>query len=46
VSVRVPPAVEQLLTADVAQEIAATFGDNLVYQERIVVDSPVLSQSW
>ncbi len=38
--VRVPPAVEQLLTADVAQEIAGTFGDNLVYPERIVVDGP------
>lgn len=40
VSVRVPSEVERLLTRDVAHEIARTFGDNPVYPERIVVDSP------
>ena len=35
-----PPAVERLLTAGVAQEIAQTFGDRPVYPERVVVDSP------
>lgn len=40
VSVSVPPAVERLLTADVAEEIAKTFGDSPVYPERVVVDSP------
>jgi hypothetical protein len=36
----VPAAVTRLLTADVAREIAATFGDQPRYPERIVVDSP------
>ena len=40
VGVSVPPAVERLLTADVACEIAKTFGDSPVYPERVVVDSP------
>ena len=40
VGVSVPPAVERLLTADVAQEIAKTFGDSPVNPERVVVDSP------
>jgi hypothetical protein len=39
-SVVVPAAVELLLTADVAQEIAVTFGDLPVYPQRILVDSP------
>lgn len=39
-SVEVPAAVKRLLTADVAREIAATFGDQPVYPQRIVVDSP------
>jgi hypothetical protein len=39
-TVEVPAAVERLLTADVAREIAETFGDQLVYPQRIVVDSP------
>jgi len=34
----VPAAVERLLTADVAAEIATAFGDQPVYPERIVVD--------
>ena len=38
-NVEVPAAVKRLLTADVAQEIAATFGDQPVYPQRIVVDS-------
>lgn len=46
-SVEVPAAVERLLTADVAQEIAETFGDQPVYPQRIVVDSPAEpSLSW
>lgn len=40
VSVSVPPAVERLLTADVAREIAKTFTDTPVYPEQIVVDTP------
>jgi len=40
VIVGVPAAVERLLTADVAREIAETFGDQLVYPARIIVDSP------
>jgi len=36
----VPTAVERLLTADVAVEIARAFGDQPVYQQRVVVDSP------
>lgn len=36
----VPAAVERLLTADVAAEIATAFGDQPVYPERIVVDGP------
>ena len=39
-NVSVPPAVQRLLTADVAQEIAKTFTDSPVYPERIVVDTP------
>jgi hypothetical protein len=39
-SVVVPAAVELLLTADVAEEIAITFGDTPVYPQRILVDSP------
>lgn len=35
-----PRAVEQLLTADVAAEIAGTFEDNPVYPGRVVVDNP------
>jgi hypothetical protein len=38
--VAVPAAVERLLTADVAAEIAAVFTDNPIYPERIVVDGP------
>jgi hypothetical protein len=46
-TVEVPAAVERLLTADVAREIAETFGDQLVYPQRIVVDSPAgPSLSW
>jgi hypothetical protein len=40
VAFEVPIAVEALLTADVAAEIARTFGDQLVYPQRIVVDRP------
>ena len=40
VSVSVPPAVERLLTTDVAREIAKTFADTPVFPERIVVDTP------
>lgn len=40
VDTEVPYAVRRLLTADVAQEIARTFGDQPVYPERIVVDRP------
>ena len=36
-----PAAVERLLTADVAGEIARTFGDQPVYPQRILVDDPV-----
>jgi hypothetical protein len=36
----VPAAVGRLLTADVAAEIARTFGDQLVFPQRIVTDSP------
>jgi hypothetical protein len=39
-SVEVPAAVKRLLTADVAQEIAATFGDQPIYPQRILVDTP------
>jgi hypothetical protein len=39
-SAEVPAAVERLLTADVAREAAETFGDQPVYPQRIVVDSP------
>jgi len=39
-SVEVPATVERLLTAEVAREIAKTFGDEPVYPQRIVVDSP------
>ena len=35
-----PGAVRRLLTADVAAEIARTFGDQPVYPQRIVVDRP------
>lgn len=35
-----PAAVKRVLTADVAQEIAETFGDNPVYPRHILVDSP------
>jgi hypothetical protein len=46
-SAEVAAAVERLLTADVAQEIAQTFGDQLVYPQRILVDSPAApSLSW
>jgi hypothetical protein len=38
--VAVPAAVERLLTADVAAEIAVVFTDNPVYPERVVVDRP------
>jgi hypothetical protein len=34
------PVVERLLTAGVAREIAATYGDQPVYPQRIVVDNP------
>jgi hypothetical protein len=36
----VPAAVTRLLTADTAREIAGTFGDQPLYPERIIVDSP------
>jgi hypothetical protein len=36
----VPAAVERLLTADVAVEIAEVFTDTPVYPQRIVVDRP------
>jgi hypothetical protein len=39
-SVEVPAAVGRLLTAGVAREVAETFGDQPVYPQRIVVDSP------
>lgn len=39
-TVEVPAAVERLLTAEVAWEIAETFGDQPVYPRRVVVDSP------
>jgi hypothetical protein len=45
VGISVPGAVERLLTADVVREIAATFGDNPVFPERIVVDSPARGPS-
>jgi hypothetical protein len=35
----VPGAVERLLTADVAAEIARTYGDQPVYPDRVLVDS-------
>ncbi|MGH3125284.1 MAG: hypothetical protein ACRDOI_46865 [Trebonia sp.] len=35
-----PAAVERLLAADAAAEIAAAFSDQAVYPERIVVDGP------
>jgi hypothetical protein len=35
----VPGAVERLLTADVAAEIAQTYGDQPVYPDRVLVDS-------
>lgn len=35
----VPAVVERLLTADVAEEIARAFGDQVVYPQRILVDS-------
>ena len=41
----VPAAVECLLTADVAAEIAAAFSDQPVYPERIVVDGPASTGS-
>jgi len=37
----VPAAIERLLTADVAREIARAYGDRPIYPEQIVVDSPV-----
>jgi hypothetical protein len=40
VAFKVPAAVGRLLTADVAAEIARTFGDQIVYPQRIVVDCP------
>jgi hypothetical protein len=40
VAFEVPAAVERLLTADVAEEIALPFGDQIVYPQRIVVDCP------
>jgi hypothetical protein len=40
--VEMPAAVTRLVTADVAKEIAAAFGDQPVYPERIKVDSPGL----
>jgi len=36
-----PTVVERLLTADVAGEIARTFGDQLVYPQPIGMDDPV-----
>ncbi len=39
-SFTVPEAVVRLLTADVAVEIARTFGDQPVYPQRIIVDHP------
>ena len=39
-SVEVPAAVKLLLTVDVAQEIAGTYGDQPVDPQRVVVDSP------
>jgi len=36
----VPAAVERLLTADVAAEIATAFSDQPVYPERIMMDGP------
>jgi hypothetical protein len=39
-TVEVPAAVERLLTAEVAWEIAETFGDQPVYPRRVVVGSP------
>jgi hypothetical protein len=40
VAFKVPAAVGRLLTADVAAEIARTFGDQIIYPQRIVVDCP------
>jgi hypothetical protein len=40
VAFEVPAAVERLLTVDVAKEIARTFGDQIVYPQRIVADCP------
>lgn len=39
-TITVPDSVEQLLTADVADEIAQAYGDQPVFPARIVVDSP------
>ena len=36
----VPIAIERLLTADVAQEIARAFGDRPIYPGRVLIDSP------
>lgn len=40
VNVTVPTAIERLLTADVAQEIARAFGDRPIYPERVLIDGP------
>ena len=36
----VPAAVERLLTADVAREIARAYGDRPIYPDQILVDQP------
>ena len=35
-----PAAIQRLLTADVAREIARAYGDRPIYPEQIVIDSP------
>jgi hypothetical protein len=40
VAFEVPTAVGRLLTADVAAQIARTFGDQVVFPHRVVVDCP------
>ncbi len=46
VDAEVPFPVRRLLTAEVAQEIARTFGDPPIYPQRIAVDSPGSGFAW
>jgi hypothetical protein len=40
VNATIPAAIERLLTADVAREIARAYGDRPIYPEQILIDSP------